>query len=77
MFFVTRFQAPKPVLKWRGVLDGTKPGSICFQKGQKNRMSEDCLQLNVFSKNLTGLKPVIVFIHGGSFEAGSGVEQGT
>ena len=37
-------------------------------------MSEDCLQLNVFSPdtNTTSKKPVMVFIHGGALTAGSG-----
>ena len=33
---------------------------------------EDCLYLNVAVKNLTGKKPVMVWIHGGGFIAGSG-----
>jgi carboxylesterase type B len=44
-------------------------------------MDEDCLQLNVYTKNLPSstnsiLKPVIVFIHGGAWEIGTGVDQG-
>jgi carboxylesterase type B len=71
-----RFRAPRPVKKWKGILDGTKPGAVCFQRRSDTRMSEDCLQLNVFTKNLTGNNPTIVFIHGGGFEVGSALDQG-
>lgn len=33
---------------------------------------EDCLFLNVYTKSMDGLKPVIVFIHPGGFYIGSG-----
>lgn len=71
-----RFQAPRPAQKWTGVLNGTTPGVKCFQASQNQRMSEDCLQLNVFTKSLTASRPVIVFIHGGGFEYGSALDQG-
>jgi carboxylesterase type B len=71
-----RFQAPRPVKKWTGFLDASKPGPICFQQRRNNEMSEDCLHINVFTRNLTKLRPVIVFIHGGSFEFGSALDQG-
>lgn len=34
--------------------------------------SEDCLVLNVWTKELTGRKPVMVWLHGGGFSTGSG-----
>lgn len=34
--------------------------------------SEDCLVLNVWSKELTGRKPVMVWLHGGGFSTGAG-----
>lgn len=35
--------------------------------------SENCLNLNVLTKDLKGKKPVMVYIHGGGFSAGSDV----
>ena len=34
--------------------------------------SEDCLTLNVWTSSLTGKRPVMVWIHGGAFQFGSG-----
>lgn len=39
-------------------------------------IDEDCLQLNVFSPNLTASLPVIVYIFGGAFVRGNGIDQG-
>lgn len=38
-------------------------------------MSEDCLQINVFSPNVNGSLPVIAYIFGGGFEYGTGIDQ--
>lgn len=71
-----RFKAPQPVTKWNGVLQATKFSPMCMQVNvlSNSEVSEDCLYLNVFTKNLqanTNLKPVIVYIHGGAFQLGS------
>jgi acetylcholinesterase len=71
-----RFRAPKPPVAWEGILNGTQPGPICFQKHPRDGSSEDCLHLNVFTKKLQQKKPVIVYIHGGGYEIGSGLDQG-
>lgn len=45
-----------------------------FVNQLNNTQSEDCLTLNIWSKgdvSLTGQKPVIVFIYGGRFSAGT------
>ncbi|XP_070498722.1 carboxylic ester hydrolase-like [Chironomus tepperi] len=72
-----RFQAPVPNRNWTGTLDATQYGPMCMQNKKHFNVSEDCLHLNVFTKNLgsTSLKPVIVFIHGGSFEEGSALNH--
>lgn len=73
-----RFRAPLPALPWTGVLDGTAYGPMCVQTNARPDygLVEDCLQLNVFTKSLTDLKPVIVFFHGGAFEVGTATDQG-
>lgn len=74
-----RFQAPVPVNSWTGELDATSYGPMCYQLPVRQTtipMSEDCLQINVFSPNLNGTLPVIVYIFGGGFVYGSGIDQG-
>ena len=62
-----RFQPPIPNQKWDGILNATEFGPACMQNANGLTMSEDCLHLNVFTKDLsqTALKPVIVYIHYG------------
>nr|ATU82449.1 venom carboxylesterase [Lethocerus distinctifemur] len=64
-----RFMPPVPLEPWNGIADATKDGSICPQPGGDyfGPSSEDCLILNVYTKQLDGNKPVIVFIHPGGF----------
>lgn len=74
-----RFQAPVPVTSWAGVLSATSYGPMCHQIPRTVttiEMSEDCLQINVFSPDLNGSLPVIVYVFGGGFVYGSGIEQG-
>nr|WEQ60888.1 esterase [Phaedon brassicae] len=74
-----RFKAPEPAEPWEGVLDATKDGSCCYQRDfldlTKLDGSEDCLNLNVYTKTLpsehSSPKPVMVYIHGGAFTSGS------
>jgi acetylcholinesterase len=71
-----RFQPPQPLHeKWIGVRDAKRPGPNCVQRGRSN-WAEDCLHLNVFTKDINGSKPVIFFIHGGGFGGGSSTDQG-
>ncbi len=72
-----RFRAPQPVANWKGVKQATDFGAAApqnknsFVKGQVT--NEDCLYLNVWSPAADGKKrPVMVWIHGGGFEIGSG-----
>ncbi|HEY0413045.1 MAG TPA: carboxylesterase family protein [Allosphingosinicella sp.] len=72
-----RWKPPAPVVPWRGALDATRPAPACVQNDQGwNRADylsgrEDCLTLDVGTPSLTGRRPVLVWIHGGSNRAGS------
>lgn len=76
-----RFEPTKILSKkWNGILEANKPGPNCMQwdhfvkDDDKTKGEEDCLYLNVYTKNLkTNQKfPVIIFIHGGGFTFGAG-----
>ena len=84
-----RFREAQPAQPWTGVLDGTKWGNTCIQPPAPNRpigvnqatdmpdsppMSEDCLNLNVWTPAKTsGDKlPVMVWFYGGAYNEGGG-----
>jgi para-nitrobenzyl esterase len=77
-----RWQAPQPAPAWQGVREATEFGPRCVQ-GQIfddivfTNKSEDCLNLNVWTpaQNADDRLPVMVWIHGGGFQAGSGAEN--
>lgn len=68
-----RFKAPKPVKPWKGIYNATQPNVACHQPNPHPSyiLSEDCLLLDIYTKDLKGLQPVIVFIHGGGFAMGA------
>lgn len=79
-----RWRPPQAPAHWRGVRDATTAGPICPQPESNNgkvlpwlapfHMSEDCLNLSVYTPSLKpGAKaPVMVWIHGGYARIGTG-----
>ncbi|KAJ5811975.1 carboxylesterase type B active site protein [Penicillium riverlandense] len=83
-----RFEPPSPCQKWDGILDCTKPATICPQLPSRleiingpiavgRTMDEVCLHVSVFSPSHTPSKaddliPVMVFLHGGGYSSGAG-----
>lgn len=72
-----RFKDPKPLAKFSSpILECFKHGDSCYQKDMLTSSvigSEDCLSLNVYTPQLVGQKKaVMIFIHGGAFNHGSG-----
>lgn len=75
-----RWKPPQAPAAWSGVRAGDRFGPKCMQTGpypvldDDQPQSEDCLYLNVWSPARSGQDglPVMVWIHGGQFLAGSG-----
>lgn len=73
-----RWKPPVPLSTRNQPVDATRFGADCAQKSpypesRGNGNSEDCLFLNVWAPaDSTKPLPVIVYIHGGGFEYGSG-----
>jgi len=72
-----RWMPPQPAAKWMAVRDAMKFGPTCAQvttlgpfAGPPNS-NEDCLYLNVFTPDLKGKLPVLVWIHGGGYFDGA------
>ncbi|WIY82890.1 carboxylesterase family protein [Propionimicrobium sp. PCR01-08-3] len=67
-----RFRAPQPTADWDGVRDATAFGPAPIQRvglgAVAGQISEDALTVNVTRRAQTapGLKPVLVFLYGGS-----------
>lgn len=75
-----RWRAPRPAEPWSGQRDAGQVGAICIQPPANGDngvgplpMSEDCLTLNVWApENREAPLPVMVWIHGGGLNNGSG-----
>ena len=83
-----RFHAPEPVEPWEGTFQATSFGYVCplleLPKPEGELlvphrywvMNEDCLNLNIWTPGLDGKRrPVMVWLHGGGFFAGSAIEH--
>src|SRR5262245_26347027 len=81
-----RFMPPQKPAAWSGVKDhfeitwaapmepgGTEPSPVVTALNRLTPQSEDCLTVNVFTPALDKKRrPVMVWMHGGGFSAGSG-----
>lgn len=84
-----RFQMPQPVEPWEGVKDAGSYGMNCPVLSEPQPMgevmiphrfwpsSEHCQYLNVWTNRCdpAAKKPVMFWIHGGGYSAGSAIEQ--
>lgn len=75
-----RYADPVPAEPWEGTLQANEFGGSCIQPASTfgvAESTEDCLYLNVYSPPGADKAPVMVWIHGGAFETGSGGESYT
>jgi para-nitrobenzyl esterase len=73
--FPRRFMAPLTPEKWENVREAIEHGPSCPQpRSRSEKVSEDCLVLNVFTPAIRdkGKRAVMFYIHGGAYSGGSG-----
>lgn len=87
--YADRFQMPKETDSWEGVLEATSYGRVCplmMKDNPKGEMlvphmywpeDEHCQYVNIWTNDLdtNAKKPVLVWLHGGGYFAGSSIEQ--
>nr|AKJ87252.1 hypothetical protein [uncultured organism] len=78
-----RWRPPQAVAPWSGTRDATQFSAACPQPPtfaamgmQLPELSEDCLYLNVWTKDTQAKMPVMVWIHGGGLTLGWGHQEG-
>lgn len=83
-----RFQMPEPVDPWEGIVDAQDYGHVCPTRPEHEVIGnlafpkrywpsdENCQYLNIWTNSLdaSANKPVVVWLHGGGFSAGSCLE---
>ncbi len=77
-----RWRPPTPAEEWAGIKECDRFGPVAPQSqgvlemslgGEPEEYSEDCLNLNIWTSGLDDARrPVMVWVHGGSFMTGSG-----
>jgi para-nitrobenzyl esterase len=79
-----RWKPPGALPRWSGARDATQFGPACPQPSRHiesvyssdiGATSEDCLTLNIWTREGAHDAPVFVWIHGGAFTAGSSKES--
>lgn len=84
-----RFQMPVETEAWEGVKDALSYGYVCPMLAEEVPMgeimiphrywpkNENCQYLNIWTQSIdsSAKKPVMVWLHGGGFAAGSSIEQ--
>lgn len=72
-----RWKPPAPAPAREGVFAAAAFGPACVQARDVGPVSESCLTLNVWTPGVdAAARPVMVWIHGGGFRAGSGNVNG-
>jgi len=84
-----RFHMPEPVEPWEGVKNASVYGYVCPELSRGGiggdyvvrhvfyPQDEDCLSLNIWTQSLdeNAKKPVLFWLHGGGYTAGSSIEH--
>ncbi|MCI0158065.1 carboxylesterase family protein [Leifsonia shinshuensis] len=66
-------QAPQQALGQNNLgLSGDEDAFVFYRGSAAVAQSEDCLRVNVWTPDLVGARPVMVYLHGGAFTGGSG-----
>ncbi len=81
-----RYNSPRSAPRWTEPRDASRAGPASIQTlggaaawlyESAEPQSEDCLFLNVWTPDVTGRRPVMVWLHGGAWRTGRGNAAGT